>query len=87
MSVSYSRERESSLYLQPYDKDIIGKFLFDKEDIGGKKEALYTIWRTRRLEMSLTSSSVNSIQFYPIVIQCNTTQNKNNNVKGGIFKQ
>ena len=44
MSVSYSRERESSLYLQPYDKDIMGKFLFDKEDIEGKEEALYTIW-------------------------------------------
>ena len=83
-----SRERVSSFYLQPYDKDIMGKFLFDKEDIEGKKEALYTIWRTRRSKMNLTyppvsiPSNLNQLLFN--IIQ---PKNKNINVKGGILKQ
>lgn len=52
----YSTERVYSIHLQqPYNEkknEIIGRFLFDKDDIEEKKETIYKMWRKRctRLE-------------------------------------
>ena len=47
------KERNMSIYLQqPYDRDILGKFLFEKEDMEEKKETLCKLWKRRRLEMN-----------------------------------
>ena len=49
---AYKEERSHSTYLQqPYienDEDILGHFLFDKEDIEKKKELLFSIWKRRQ---------------------------------------
>ena len=53
---SYNEERSHSTHLkQPYiesDVDIIGHFLFNKEDIEEKKELLFTIWTRRQHQMN-----------------------------------
>ena len=52
---AYSVPRSHSIHLQqPYnanEDNIIGRFLFHKEDIEDKKEVLYRIWQERCREM------------------------------------
>ena len=54
---AYIEERSHSTHLQqPYiesDKDILGHFLFNKEDIEEKKEFIITIWKIRQYQMKI----------------------------------
>ena len=54
---AYNEERSHSTHLQqPYiesDEDILGHFLFNKEDIEEKKELLFAIWKRRQHQMKL----------------------------------
>ena len=52
---AYTEERAKAIHLQqPYNEhpdDIIGSFLFEREDIEQKKNVLYQMWRKRCSEM------------------------------------
>ena len=54
---AYKQERSHSTHLQQLyiesDKDILGLFLFDKEDIEENKALLFAIWKRRQHQMKI----------------------------------
>ena len=43
----------NSHYIEESDEDILGDFLFNKEDIEEKKEFLFAIWKRRQHQMKI----------------------------------
>ena len=53
---AYNEESHSTHLQQPYIEsyeDILGHFLFNKEDTEEKNELLFTIWKRRQLQMKM----------------------------------
>ena len=53
----YKQKRSNSTHLQQplyrMNEDILGHFLFDKEDIEEKKKLLFAIWKRRQHQMKI----------------------------------
>ena len=76
---AYSEERSHSTQLQqPYiesDEDILGHFLFNKEDIEENKELLFSIWKRRQLsscDLNLSTEQEVTMRMFT----CETTQDR-----------
>ena len=50
---SYSTHHLQQTYYIESDEDILGHFLFNKEDIEEKKELLFAIWKRRQHQMKI----------------------------------